>query len=202
MNKSSISKNLSGKSSLWFGFLLIVIGISRHLPIDHPSLFNFSPTLAIFLISGAYLKGKYAFLFPIVGIILTDLTLNPNYGVNLFEPFMIVTVVSYFLIFFFGKKIGNQCTMPVILGAGIASAIAFHVITCSFSWISNPVYNKTFYGWIQSLVMGEPGYAPSYLFLRNSVLSTALFTVLFAYLAKGIALKQSSIRSKAILQAN
>jgi hypothetical protein len=179
---TSTSTNLSGKSFLCFGLILIAIGISRYIPIDHPGLFNFSPTLAIFLIAGAYLKGKYAFIFPISGIIITDLTLNPNYGVNLLEPFMVITIGSYFLIFFFGKKVGNQSSMPRVLGAGIASAIFFHLTTCTFAWMVNPAYMKSLYGWIQSILLGEPGYAPSYLFLRNSVLSTALFSVLFAML--------------------
>ena len=37
---------------------VIVIGVSRHIPLSHPSLYNFSPVLAIFLVSGAFLKRK------------------------------------------------------------------------------------------------------------------------------------------------
>jgi hypothetical protein len=132
--------------------------------------------------------------------------LNPNYGENMLEPFMLVTIGSYFLIFFFGKRLGNQYSISKVLGAGIASAIAFHIITCSFSWIANPTYMKSFYGWIQCLFIGEAGYAPSYLFLRNSVLSTALFSVLFAFAAKYISSKQQStqmsVRNKEILETN
>jgi len=206
MYYTSTSANLSGKSFLWFGLILITIGVSRYIPIDHPSLFNFSPTLAIFLVAGSFLRSKFAFIVPIVGVILTDLMLNRDYGDNLLEPFMLVTIGSYFLIFFFGKKLGNQYSISKILGAGIASAITFHIITCSFSWIANPAYVKSFSGWIQSLFIGEAGYAPSYLFLRNSVLSTALFSVLFAYAAKYISNKQQSmqvsVRKKEILKTN
>ncbi len=206
MYYTSTSANLSGKSFLWFGLILITIGVSRYIPIDHPSLFNFSPTLAIFLVAGSFLRSKFAFIVPIVGVILTDLMLNRDYGDNLLEPFMLVTIGSYFLIFFFGKKLGNQYSISKILGAGIASAITFHIITCSFSWIANPAYMKSFSGWIQSLFIGEAGYAPSYLFLRNSVLSTALFSVLFAYAAKYISNKQQSmqvsVRKKEILKTN
>ena len=206
MKNTSTSTNLSGKSFLCFGLILIAIGISRYIPIDHPSLFNFSPTLAIFLVAGAFLRSKYAFIVPIFGVILTDLMLNPSYGENLLEPFMLVTIGSYFLIFFFGKKLGNQYSISKILGAGIASAITFHIITCSFSWIANPAYMKSFYGWIQCLFIGEAGYAPSYLFLRNSVLCTSLFSVLLAFAAKYISSKQQStqmsVRNKEILEAN
>ena len=137
MKNTSTSTNLNGKSFLCFGLILIAIGISRYIPIDHPSLFNFSPTLAIFLIAGAFLRSKYAFIVPIFGVILTDLMLNPSYGENLLEPFMLVTIGSYFLIFFFGKKLGNQYSISKILGAGIASAITFHIITCSLKLFGN-----------------------------------------------------------------
>ena len=120
MKNTSTSTNLSGKSFLCFGLILIAIGIYRYIPIDHPSLFNFSPTLAISLIAGAFLRSKYAFIVPIFVVILTDLMLNPSYGENLLEPFMLVTIGSYFLIFFFGKKLGNQCSFSKIFGAGIA----------------------------------------------------------------------------------
>ena len=194
------------KSIFWFGLVFLVIGFSRYLPFDHPNLFNFSPVLAIFLISGAYLKNKISWALPIGAIICTDLLLNPNYGVNFMEPFMIITLFSYSLIFFLGKKTGNQSSMVRIFSASIASALIFHILTCSFSWIANPVYAKSFSGWFQALVFGEPGYAPSYLFLRNSILSTALFAISLSLLARFLLNRQtlspSSVSTEVSLKSN
>ena len=67
------------------------------------------------------------------------------------------------------------------------------------SWWINPVYDKSIYGLIKAIVWGEPGYAPSYLFLRNSVLSSLLFSVIFAWLAKKAGSYNIHIRRKAEL---
>ena len=64
------------------------------------------------------------------------------------------------------------------------------------SWWINPVYDKSIYGLIKAIVWGEPGYAPSYLFLRNSVLSSLLFSVIFAWLAKKAGSYNIHIRRK------
>lgn len=186
---------LRGKSVLAFAILLIFVGFSRHLPLDYPNLFNFSPVLAIFLVAGAYLKGKLSFLVPLLAVFLSDLTLSKNYGTDILEPFMLVTLSSYLFIFFIGRKICKSLSVPKLLGSGIVSALIFHVIPCSFSWMVNPAYLKSPAGWVQSIFIGEPGYAPSYLFLRNSMLSTVLFTLVLAYAANLLRKEQSLFKS-------
>ncbi len=193
-------------TAILFGCLLIVIGISRHLPIDYPNLLNFSPVLAIFLVGGAYLRGRFTWIIPLIAVIVSDLTLNPGYGVGLFEPFMIITLSSYLLIFFFGRTMGNKCSISKIFGAGIFSALFFHIATCTFAWVVNPFYLKSLSGWWQAIFIGEYGYAPSYLFLRNSILSTSFFSVFLAIFARLIDKKKStevaSVNQKAILKQN
>ena len=108
MSDSKEHTKYNKKSIFWFGLVFLVIGFSRYLPLDHPNLFNFSPVLAVFLISGAYLKNNISWTLPVGAIICTDLLLNPNCGVNLLEPFMLVTLFSYSLIHFLGKKMGTN----------------------------------------------------------------------------------------------
>jgi hypothetical protein len=45
--------------------------------------------------------------------------------------------------------------------------------------LSVQLYPKTFAGWIQALTVGHPGFPPTYLFLRNTIISDLLFTSLF-----------------------
>jgi hypothetical protein len=73
--------------------------------------------------------------------------------------------------------------------SGLFSALLFHLITCSFSWWVNPAYVKTVSGLVQAIILGEPGFPPSYLFLKNTVLGTLFFSSLFAYLAKSLSLQ-------------
>mgnify|MGYP007000227489 len=88
---------------IWILILILAVGWSRYLPLSHPEFLNFTPVLALFLISGKFLKGHLAWLGPVLAVIVSDLFLNPNYGLNLLEPFMIVTLLSYFCIFLVGR---------------------------------------------------------------------------------------------------
>ena len=174
---------------IWFASVLIFIGISRHIPLDYPELFNFSPVIAIFLFSGAYIKGRFSWIVPIIGVILSDLLLSAFYGHKLVAPFMLVAWFSYALIFLLGKWMGTKGNIYKIGISGLFSAILFHLITCSFSWWVNPANVKTVSGLVKAIILVEPGFPPSYLFLKNTVLGTLFFSYLFAYLAKFLSLQ-------------
>ena len=163
---------------------VLLIGFSRHIPLSYPSLYNFSPVLAIFLISGAFLKGKASWATPMVAVLVSDLLINPSYGASLLEPFSLITLLSYGIIFALGKKvIAKTGVIKFSFGYGLCSALVFHALTCGFAWWINPFYAKNAAGYIQALTLGEPGYAPAYLFLRNSIMSTIFFSVLFYWVA-------------------
>jgi hypothetical protein len=169
-------------SQLWFVILIIAAGWSRYLPLSHPELFNFTPVLALFFISGAYVKGNLSWIGPVVAVIASDLVLNPSYGAGLFEPFTLFSIFAYLGIFFLGKSIrSSKKIFPLFVGA-LGSALLFHGITCGFAWLMNPAYSKTVSGFWQAQFFGEPGYAPAYLFLRNSILSTLLFSGIFSWI--------------------
>ena len=177
--KETQSQNLS---QLWFVILIIAAGWSRYLPLSHPELFNFTPVLALFFISGAYVKGHLSWIGPVVAVIASDLVLNPSYGAGLFEPFTLISIFAYLGIFFLGKSIrSSKKIFPLFVGA-LVSALLFHGITCGFAWLMNPAYSKTVSGFWQAQFFGEPGYAPAYLFLRNSILSTLLFSGIFSWI--------------------
>ena len=134
-------------------------------------------------------------------VLLSDMLINPTYGASLLEPFMIVSLLSYVIIFFMGKKAGSKTgIIRFSCGYGILSALLFHSLTCSFAWWTNPFYAKNLTGLIQALTLGEPGYAPAYLFLRNSILSSIFFSVLFHWVATYELKKFKSEESKGCVQ--
>jgi hypothetical protein len=163
---------------------VLLIGFSRHIPLSYPSLYNFSPVLAIFLISGAFLKGKASWVAPMTAVLISDLLINPSYGASLLEPFSLITLLSYGIIFALGNQVGPKTgVLRFSFGYGLCSALVFHAITCGFAWWINPFYAKSAAGFLQALTLGEPGYAPAYLFLRNSIMSTIFFSILFYWVA-------------------
>ena len=180
-NLSSNSASLKSPQ-LWFVILIIAVGWSRYLPLSYPELFNFTPVLALFFISGAFLKGFWSWLGPITAVFVSDLLLNPSYGANLFETFSLVTIITYLIIFALGRWVQKSPRVLPLFAGAISSALLFHGLTCGFSWLINPAYAKTMAGFWQAQFLGEPGYAPAYLFLRNSLVSTLLFSAIFSWI--------------------
>ena len=167
---------------LWFVILIIAVGWSRYLPLSHPELFNFSPVLALFFISGVFLKGHWSWIGPVSAVIVSDLILNPSHGANLFEIFTLISLAAYIGIFAIGKSMSKYPKTLPLLGGALMSAFLFHGLTCGFAWLVNPAYTKSLAGFWQAQFLGEPGYAPAYLFLRNSVVSTLLFAGVFSWI--------------------
>ena len=170
-------------AQLRFVLLVLVIGLSRHLPLAHPEWSNFSPVLALFLLSGSHIRGFWSWAAPLCSILVTDLIINLSYGVSLLEPFMLVTALCYFLIFLLGKKLSGSKSLARLVGGGIVGALLFHLLTCGFAWCVNPAYAKSLNGFIQALTLGQPGFPPAYVFLRNSMISTVLFTAALGWIA-------------------
>ena len=166
--------------TLWVFLLVVLVGWSRYLPFSYPELYNFSPVLALFLVSGCLIKSRLGWFAPVLAVLISDLFLNPRYGGNFFELFSLVTLGVYVVIFLLGKSL-KRPSLPSLLSGSILSALLFHIVTCSFSWVMNNAYTKNLAGFWQAQIWGEPGYAPSYLFLRNSIFSTVLFTLLFLW---------------------
>jgi hypothetical protein len=169
-------------SQLWFVILIIAAGWSRYLPLSHPELFNFTPVLALFFISGAYVKGHLSWIGPVVAVIASDLVLNPSYGAGLFEPFTLISIFAYLGIFFLVNQLDHQKKSFRFLWEHWGVLCYFTELQCGFAWLMNPAYSKTVSGFWQAQFFGEPGYAPAYLFLRNSILSTLLFSGIFSWI--------------------
>ena len=194
MTEFQLRKKSPYRTQLIFVGLILFIGVSRYIPLSHPEWLNFSPVLSLFLMSGAMLRGAWSWIAPICAVFVTDLLLNPSYGSAFFEPFMLATGFSYFLIFLIGKTLVKTKSLGILVGGGVAGAFVFHIVTCSFAWWSNPAYAKTLNGLIQAISVGLPGFPPAYLFLKNSIVSSILFTFVMGWVALRI---QEPVRSTA-----
>ena len=169
-------------SQLWFVILIVTVGWSRYLPLSHPELYNLTTVLALFFISGTYLRGDLSWIGHVIAVIVSDLVRNRNYGMGLLGPFTLISIFAYLGIFFLGKSIRSSKKIYPIFAGALGSALLFHGITCGFAWLINPAYAKTISGFWQAQFFGESGYAPAYLFLRNSIVSTILFSGVFSWI--------------------
>jgi hypothetical protein len=168
-------------AALLYRLLFILAGA----PVDWA---NFSPLASIFLCSGLFLGAKRAALLPLLGLLLSDVVINAHFHAPLIDTRMIPGYFCFGIIFVIGTRLRHQRLngpVPILLAA-LSSSVFFYLVTNTISWycdapipLSVPLYPKTFAGWLQALTIGHPGFPPTYLFLRNSLISDFVFTSLF-----------------------
>jgi hypothetical protein len=168
-------------AALLYRLLFILAGA----PLDWA---NFSPLASIFLCSGVFFSATRAILVPALGLLISDVVINVHFNAPLVDTRMIPGYFCFGMIFLLGMWLRHHhITRPIpILLAAVSSSILFYLVTNTIDWYFDaPVpllvqpYPKTFAGWLQALTVGHSGFPPTYLFLRNSVLSDLLFTSLF-----------------------
>jgi hypothetical protein len=147
---------------------------------DHAQwLQNFSPVAAIALCGAIYLPKKLAVALPLIALFVSDLLLNLHYHASLVATEMVSRYVALGLIVAIGWALRERARFATILPASLAGSILFYFITNTGSWLDNPGYAKTAAGWTQALITGIPGYAPTWMFFRSTLVSDLLFTALF-----------------------
>jgi hypothetical protein len=142
---------------------------------------NFSPLAAILLCSAAYLPRKFILLAGLGPLIVADLLLNAHYRQPLIDTGMLSRYFCFGLILLLGYAIRQQHSHKVfsLFGATIAGSCLFYLITNTATWAATSDYSKTLTGWWQALTVGEPGFPPTLLFFRNTIVSDLFFTAFF-----------------------
>jgi hypothetical protein len=142
-------------------------------------LSNFAPLAAIALCGAIYFPRKYKFTVPFAALLVSDLALDYYYGASLADPLILCRYAAFGLVGLLGLAISRRASLKTILPASLVGSTLFYVVTNFFSWLTDPGYVKNFAGLVQSLTVGLPGYAPTWLFFRNSLVSDLFFTLLF-----------------------
>jgi hypothetical protein len=105
-----------------------------------------------------------------------------------------------------GLYLAKSRTLPKIVAGSLLCSLLFYVTTNTFSWVWDfsihvpNAYAPTLAGWWQANTTGLPGYAPSWMFLRNSMLSDLFFSLVLVFildrtLIPGLAPVKSSTHS-------
>ena len=146
---------------------------------DFSWLHNFSPFASIVLCGAFFVPRLYAVLLPLVALFITDMEINHYYEFPLVTWEMGMRYVVLAGVGLFGWYLRGQSRSWIVLGASAVSSVAFYFLTNTTSWLTDPNYAKTFEGWAQALTGGVPGYPPTLVFFRNSLVSDVIFTGIF-----------------------
>ena len=169
------------------GLLLVLAAVAYRLAtgfLIHSGatwLSNFAPMAAIALCCAVYFPPKLKFPVPLIALFISDLVLNYHYGASLLDGHIIGRYLALVLVGSLGVVLQNRASLKVLLPASILGSTIFYLMTCTFSWYSDPGYAKNFGGLIQAVTLGLPAYSatPAWVFFRNSLLSDLFFTLLF-----------------------
>jgi hypothetical protein len=138
--------------------LIVIAALSRLLP--HPS--NFTPIAAIALFGGVYLDKRFAFVVPILAMLVSDYFIG-------FYGGMYWVYGSFVLIGIIGLWLRNHKKPLLILGGTLASSIFFFVITNFGVWMTpGSIYPNTWGGLVECYVAAIP-------FFRNSLGGDVIF---------------------------
>ncbi len=168
--------------------LFAAVVVYRLLPVllgmklDQPEwLPNFSPMAALCLCGAAFLPRRLAIVLPAVALFGTDLVLNAHFGFPLFTVEFLGKTVAFAAVAAVGWMLRKNARPGVILPAVLGGSLFFYIVTNTASWLTltEPSYAKTAAGWLQALTTGLPGYAPTWVFYRNTLAGDVLFAVLF-----------------------
>ena len=140
-------------------FLLLLIGIASRFIIHIP---NFTPVVALALFSGVYLPKRYAVLFPLTLMIISDLF------IGLHET-ILFTWGSVALISVLGFWTRHHRNPISILSSSLVSAALFFVITNFGTWLMSNLYPLTLDGLKECFILGVP-------FFRATLLSTIVYS--------------------------
>ena len=110
-----------------------------------------------------------------------DLILNVHYHQPLIDTGMFSRYFCFGLILLLGRP-GPKTTSHKLLflfASTLIGSALFYLMTNTTTWISTADYAKTLPGWWQAMTTGVPGFPPTLLFFRNTLLSDLFFTALF-----------------------
>lgn len=145
---------------------VLIVGfaiIMRLLP--HPA--NVAPISALALFGGVYLPKKYAFILPLVALLISDYLIG-FYGLEMFFVYG-----SFILTSLIGLWLKAHKNTIYIIGASLTSSVLFYIITNFGVWIlPYSFYSKDINGLIQSYYFALP-------FFRNTILGDLFFAGVF-----------------------
>ncbi len=143
---------------------------------------NFAPVAAIAFCGAIYLTKRFAFAVSLSVLLISDIVINTANGISIVSISMVSRYAALALVVGIGFLVRKRMSIAAIGTGAIGGTLTFYLVTNSASWLAEPGYAKTLAGWVQALTLGLPpysSYAPTWMFLRNSLLSDLLYTALF-----------------------
>ena len=138
--------------------LAITLRLLPHIP-------NFVPITAIALFAGVYFGGAWAYILPLMAMIITDIFLG-------FHSTMLFVYGSLILTVGIGHIVRTKKNPLTILAGTLAGSILFFIITNFGVWTTTKWYTPDISGLLKCYEMAIP-------FFRNSLAGDLFYVTIF-----------------------
>ncbi len=152
--------------------LILILALARLIP--HPP--NFTPIIAVAILSGYFFKNIYiSFLTLIISMLIADIFLG--FHNNIFFVYISLLIISY--TFF---KIGEKINYKNLIFYSFFGSLVFFIISNFGVWLLGEMYEKNLTGIIECYILAIP-------FFGNTFLSTLIFSYPSIFLYRSILIK-------------
>lgn len=191
------------KRQVWLPIVLLIVFAITRWPGLMP--LNFSAAYALMFCAGVYFRNRLGAWVPLAVMLLTDVILNLFYylprGWNGFQIYQLMNYAAYIAIFFLGRRFQPSSRFLSLVCGGLVSAILFYAITNTAAWLLNPFqnseYDHSWKSWLLAMTLGTMNWPDTWMFFRNTLLSSGLFTALFVAAMKVSEYLESAEEKKA-----
>ena len=140
------------------------------------------PISAVALCAGLFLPKRLALVVPLGILLLSDVVIDWHYGASFFGSYLVVRYVLLAALGLLGlslRQLPGGRGWGAVLGSTVAASTFFYVVTNALTWLGSSLYPQNLGGLWQALTVGLRGYAPSYVFYRNGLVSDLLYSMVF-----------------------
>lgn len=184
-------KSPSFSSSIWLPVLLLAGGlvlraVKLRMGADDP-MGNVAPWMALAFTGAIVFPRALAWWVWPAALLAVDILVQGSAAlVNLQHIWLVY--VCFAVAAIWGGSLRSRVGVMGTLARVIGCSVGFYLITNTQAWLVSAAYEKSLTGWIQALTTGIPGFPPTLVFLRNSLLSDLGFSLLllFAYNAEAL----------------
>jgi len=155
--------------------LIFVLALAKLIP--HPP--NFTPIIAVAIMSGYFFKNVYlSFVTLVISLLIADMFLG-------FYENMIFVYISLLLISFIFYKVSEKINFKNLFIYGFAGSVIFFIVSNFGVWatgspgLANIPYERNFSGLVECYILAIP-------FFPNTYLSTIIFSYLAVYIFKSL----------------
>ena len=139
---------------------------------------NLLPLMALAFTGSAYL-GRLYWIIPVLIMVATDIYINQYHGLPLVSEWTLVGASCYLGAALLGRYLTDKKSWTSMIFGTATMSLMFYFISNSYVFFTSPSYGLSVSEWVRALTTGVPGFPPTFMFLKNSLIADLTFTVGF-----------------------